>query len=185
MKLTGDYHWKPWCYPENPQPPVIASYESSMTRRLGEIAGRKAVILKRREAIAKADARDCQFLGQAATSWLWQREILLGHDSPWLYGYTLTLPAARSKSLWDLHRIGSKPLGEKLFTTENVWRDFFDVGEIGPEHSLWHRVNTMHPGIPEKLWARCSLFDYQGNPLLLYEVLFADCPSMPQSTLNP
>jgi chorismate--pyruvate lyase len=178
MKFSGNYPWKPWRFAENSQPPAVVGYEASMTQRLGEISGRKAVILKRKESIAKAAARDCLFLDQTPTTWLWQREILLGRDSPWLYGYTLTLPVTRSNGLWDLHRLGSKPLGEKLFTTENVWRDFFDVGEIGPEHSLWHKVNSMNPGVPEKLWGRCSVFNYQGNPLLLYEVLFPGCPGL-------
>jgi len=178
MKKFGDYHWQLWCSENNPTPPKLVTYEASMTRRLAELSGRKPTILKRREIRSRASIRDCQFIGQNPSAWLWQREILLGNEIPWLYGYTLTLPSARSRRLWDLHRIGSKPLGEKLFTAGNVNREYFDVGQIGKQHRLWHRVKAFKSDIPEKLWARCSVFDYQGNSLLLYEVLFPECPGL-------
>ncbi len=178
MKISGDYPWQCWCYPENPLPPEIVTYEASMTRRLAELSGEKPLILKRTELVSAAADRDCRFLEQPSTSWLWQREILLGHGSPWLFGYTLTLPTACSKSLWDLHRVGTRPLGEKLFTVDGVYREFFDIGQIGPPHQLWQRVRAMKRDIPDRLWARCSVFNYQGNPLLLYEVLFPECPGL-------
>ncbi len=178
MKFSADYHWQPWCYVENPMPPELMTYEASMTRRLWELSGKKPRILKRKESLSKASNRNCQFLEIKPSSWLWQREILLGNEIPWLYGYTLTLPTARAPGLWDLHRIGSKPLGEKLFTANGVYREFFDVGQIGSEHQLWQRVKAIKSDIPEKLWARCSVFNYQGNPLLLFEVIFPECPGL-------
>ena len=178
MKVSVDFHWQPWCYSNNPVPPELVTYEASMTRLLALKSGEKPRILKRKEALNKASHNNCELLGQSPTSWLWQREILLGNEVPWLYGYTLTLPATRSPGLWDLHRIGSKPLGEKLFTAKAVQRLFFDVGLIGKEHQLWHRVKAMKSDIDDKLWARCSVFSYQGNPLLLYEVLFPECPGL-------
>lgn len=149
-----------------------------MTRRLAEDSGSRPLIMDRKERIGPAHYRDNSLMGIKPGQWLWQREILLGNDQPWLYGYTMTLPTCRCASLWDLHRIGSKPLGEKLFTTQQVFRQYFDVGEINRQHYLWQQVNKMQADIPEKLWARCSLFSYQGNALLLYEVLLPHCPGI-------
>ncbi len=149
-----------------------------MTRRLAKDSGCKPLIMKRKECIGPAHYRDNVLLGVKPGQWLWQREILLGNKRPWLYGFTMTLPASRCASLWDLHHIGRKPLGEKLFTTRQVYRQFFDVGEINQKHYLWQRVKRMHTDLPETLWTRCSLFSYQGKALLLYEVLLPDCPGI-------
>ncbi len=159
-------------------PPEIVTYGKSMTKRLAEDSGCKPIILARKERIAPAHARDSQLIGVKTGQWLWQREILMGNQQVWLYGFTMTLPVARCASLWDLHHIGTKPLGAKLFTTKHVFREYFAVGEIAPQHNLWQKIRKMKPDIPEKLWARCSLFSYQLKPLLLYEVLLPDCPGM-------
>ncbi len=149
-----------------------------MTRRLAEESGCNPLILKRKENIGPAHYRESLLMDIKPGQWLWQREILLGSEQPWLYGYTLTLPACRCASLWNLHHIGSKPLGEKLFTTQRVYRQYFDVGEINQQHYLWQQLRQMLDDLPEKLWARCSLFSYQGKALLLYEVLLPHCPGI-------
>jgi len=178
MNQTGDYIWKPWRLTASTTPPEIVTYNASMTRRLAADSNETPLILKRREKITRAHSRDCLLLSQHPKSWLWQREILLGNQQPWLYGYTLTLPSCRSATLWDLHHIGSKPLGEKLFTTKNVQRVLFEVGEIPKSHYLWNKVQQLQADIPELLWARCSLFSYQKNALLLYEILLPECPGI-------
>lgn len=178
MIKTRDYIWTPWQDRIPAHIPEIVQYNASMTRRLSQDSGQKPLILKRSEKTAAAHHRDCLLLGMSAGTWLWQREILLGNRHPWLYGYTMTLPSTRSRTLWDLHHIGTKPLGEKLFTTSGVQRVLFEVGMIHPDHYLWRQVKAMHDDISDSLWGRCSLFNYQGNALLLYEILLPNCPGL-------
>ena len=176
--ICTDYVWIPWCRKPQQQPPMMLSFPGSMTGELARISGVKPLILKREEKIAQGHRRDCLSLLQPRSSWLWQRQIVLGDVQPWLMGFTLALPISRSPMLRELQNMGSRPLGEKLFSSRQVHRLSYSIGIVEAEHGLWQRTHKWFPDLPPALWARRSLFSFHQQPLLIYEVFLPTCPGI-------
>lgn len=99
------------------------------------------------------------------------REVLMGcGDARWLFAQTLIPEATLAAHPW-LARLGERPLGDALFSRDDVERGDFLFARIEPATPLGERVvgETAWRG-PASLWARRSYFFVAGLPLLVNEV---------------
>ncbi len=167
-----------WCHQTSIEPPEPLSFPGSMTEELGRLSGQKPLILKLEEQIAQADPVDCQALSEDKSALLWQRKIILGNQSPWLLGYTLASPSDKSPQLKALQNMGDSPLGNKLFASDDVWRQTYEIGLVGSEDNLWKRVKHWLPELNYPLWGRRSIFSFHGKPVLIYEIFLPTCPGI-------
>jgi len=108
----------------------------------------------------------------------WTREVqLLCGDQAWVFARTL-IPAATLRGRGRrLTQLGSRPLGEVLFTDPNVRRGPMEIARIVPGQRLHQRAFAGFTEPPEVIWGRRSLFRMDGRPLLVCEIFLPDLPA--------
>lgn len=65
--------------------------------------------------------------------------------------------------------LGSKPLGEYLFSSPNLKRSRVEWSKLTPESSLYRMAMANQQQHSEPVWGRRSLFHIDGKPLLVSE----------------
>ena len=99
------------------------------------------------------------------------REVLLYcGDTPWVFARsvlprkTLTGPRA------FLGKLGSRPLGEILFSDPNIQRDALEIAEIKKGQRMFDCATAHLKQAPNSVWGRRSVFYLHKKPLLVNEV---------------
>lgn len=99
----------------------------------------------------------------------WREVYLCCDGQPVVYACSL-LPRAALRGPWcDLTHLGSRPLGELLFTRRGVRRGPLDIGCIRPGAPL-HRAMSRGLAVPPgALWGRRSMFRLPDAPVVVCE----------------
>lgn len=127
---------------------------------------------------AKPLPGEARRLGLAPVRRVWVREVqLLCADRPWVFARTLIPPATLAGRGRRLTRLGTRPLGEVLFTDPGVRRGLVEAACLRPGQRLHRRIQKHLPeGLPP-VWGRRSLFVLAGRPLLVCEFFLPDLPA--------
>lgn len=99
----------------------------------------------------------------------WVRDVLLcDGDRTLVYAHSV-LPAASARGAWNLFAsLGTRPLGEVLFSDPAISRRTLRFRTLNARHPLFRRL-VSHAGLP-RLEARRSLFHRGACGLLVTEV---------------
>lgn len=96
--------------------------------------------------------------------------LLIGDGQVRVFAHSV-LPRSSLRGGWNgITRLGSRPLGEALFTNPRIRRLGLTIRRLDARHPLY-RAAQRHTGITaRKLWARRSVFCLSGRSLLVTEV---------------
>lgn len=99
------------------------------------------------------------------------REVLLLCDGvPVVFAHSV-LPRTGLRGGWNgITRLGSRSLGEALFSDHRIERQPLAYRQIRGGHPLFHAVSAQQALAASSLWARRSVFCLNGQPLLVTEV---------------
>ncbi|MHB1370307.1 MAG: chorismate--pyruvate lyase family protein [Pseudomonadaceae bacterium] len=140
----------------------------SLTRRLTELAAGAFSVTPLHQAWEPLRAAECAALGVAPGSQGWVREVYLcGHGRPWVFARSVATRAALERSGMDLQGLGSRSLGELLFSDPAFARGTlqacrYPAAWLPPEHRQ-----------PD-LWARRSRFSREHLGVLVAEVFLPE-----------
>jgi len=138
--------------------------QGSLTRRLTRLSRDHFSVTPLHEQWQVLRADECQALGLADGSSGWVREVYLrGHGTPWVFARSVAGRQALEADGLALDALGSRSLGELLFTTPAFQRQLIEV------------CHYPAPWLPaeqacEGLWARRSRFDRGALKVLVAEV---------------
>ncbi len=123
-------------------------------------------------------ADEARALGLRLGAWAWIREgQLLGDVQPWVFARTL-IPADTLRGRGRrLTRLGTRPLGEVLFTDPGVRRGPVAIARIAAGQRLHQRAFAADAEPSDPLWGRRSLFWIAERPLLVCEIFLPDLPT--------
>ena len=150
------------------------SDQGSMTHRLTEATDFPLTVKVMSSSDQDIDNEERSFLKiVAAQSYV--REVLMSIDNqPWLYGRTIIPDQTLQGDGSELKLLGDKPLGQLLFKNELNSRQLIEVATITKNHYLYPHFAM--DGELQNLWARRSMFLFNGSPLLVQEVFMPSCP---------
>lgn len=160
----------PWCSASQLAVPPSATQrdwlcdQDSLTRKLTELADQYFSVLPLVEGWQNLRADECLALGVPDGSQGWVREVYLrGHQQPWVFARSVATRAALDGSGLDLAHLGTRSLGELLFSDQA-----FSRGPLQACHypSAWLPAEVR----AEQLWARRSRFSRGPLALLVVEV---------------
>ncbi|MFT5452973.1 MAG: chorismate--pyruvate lyase [Enterobacterales bacterium] len=150
------------------------SDQGSMTNRLIAVADYPLTVKVMSSSEQEIDKEEGAIL-KIATSQSYVREVVMSIDNkPWLYGRTIIPDQTLQGDGCELKLLGDKPLGQLLFKNELNSRQSIEVATITKNHHLYPHF-AVDAGL-EKLWARRSMFLFNGSPLLVQEVFMPNCP---------
>ena len=111
------------------------------------------------------------------TDKIWLREItMICNNEPWVFARTI-IPTQHLNSPFNaLINSGQEPIGNLLFSNENIQRQIFSFAAVNEKHA-WHQhikaqttINEDEPAqLKNQYWIRQSQFNAQSDKLLLTE----------------
>lgn len=140
----------------------------SLTRRLTALADGAFSVTPLTEGWQAMREDECTALGMPAGSHGWVREVYLsGHEQPWVFARSVAARQALEQSGLDLPHLGSRSLGELLFSDPAFQRSQLEARHYPIE---WLPEAVRRPG----LWARRSCFSQGDLRILVAEVFLPE-----------
>jgi chorismate lyase len=138
--------------------------KGSLTRRLTELADGAFSVEPLNEGWQVMRADECAALDVAEGSEGWVREVYLrGHHEPWVFARSVAARQALEQSGLDLPHLGSRSLGELLFSDPAFSR--------GPLQARRYPAAWLPQDVRQsQLWARRSCFSQDKLRVLVTEV---------------
>jgi chorismate--pyruvate lyase len=138
--------------------------QDSLTQRLIELSAEHFSVSPLSEGWQRLRNDECSALGVPDGSQGWVREVYLrGHGQPWVFARSVAARSALEGSGMGLDQLGSRSLGELLFSD----RAF----ERGPLQACRYPAAWLPLEVrAERLWARRSCFSRGALAVLVAEV---------------
>ncbi|MNO46096.1 Chorismate pyruvate-lyase [compost metagenome] len=138
--------------------------QGSLTRRLTAQSSGAFAVQPLEEGWHRLRSDECAVLGIAEGSLGWVREVYLhGHGQPWVFARSVAARSALEGSGFDLRLLGSRSLGELLFSDRAFAR--------GPIEVCRYPAACLPPAVrAERLWGRRSCFSRGALGVLVAEV---------------
>lgn len=138
--------------------------QGSLTRRLTALSADRFAVQPLQQGWQVLRADECAALRVPAGSMGWVREVfLLGIGQPWVFARSVAARQALEGSGFELGKLGSRSLGELLFSDRAFAR-----GEL---QACRYPAAWLPPQVrAEQLWGRRSCFRRDGLGVLVAEV---------------
>lgn len=179
MKRKRSYLFKSvWHLPKrlffSKVPPALLSWlldPSSLTLRLQRACEGNFSVQVLYQHWSKPAADEASLLGIRRGERVLVRQVhLLCDGQPWVFARTV-IPASTMRGRGRrLSQLGSRPLGEVLFSDPSISRGTMQIASIHPGQVLFRRATSLLEKRPETIWGRRSLFYVGHRPLLVNEV---------------
>lgn len=169
---AADAHWRvaplPGFSPDQKDWLTRGSSLTAHLRTLGAVAVRVT-----REAVDLPFDDEYAALAIAPRTPVWVREVVLSVDgTPYVAAHSI-VPLAASTGVWQaMRRLRTRPLAELLYSDSSVSRSSLVSRRVTARHPL-HRLALREIGDarPHALFARRSVFERYGEPLMVTEVM--------------
>ncbi|MGB9128923.1 MAG: chorismate lyase [Thiobacillus sp.] len=162
-----------WLAHPHPIPRSLRAWLSdhgSLTQRLkSRCASFRVVPLT--TGLARPNPDEYALLGLAPGTRAYVREVLLLCDGvPVVFAHSV-LPYTGLRGGWDgITRLGSRSLGEALFSDHRIARQPLAYRNVRGGHPLFRAITAQQSLQAGSLWARRSVFCLNHHPLLVTEV---------------
>lgn len=121
--------------------------------------------------LARPNVDEYAMLDMAPGTLAYVREVLLlCNEVPVVFAHSV-LPHPSLRGDWNgISRLGSRPLGEALFSDHRIQRQPLAFRNLRHDHPLFRTLARQHTLNVSSLWARRSAFCLNSHPLLVTEV---------------
>lgn len=121
--------------------------------------------------LARPNPDEYALLGLTPGCRAYVREVLLlCNEVPVVFAHSV-LPPAGLRGGWNgITRLGSRSLGEALFSDHRIERQPLAYCHVRGDHPLYRATARQQPLSVGSLWARRSVFCLNSHPLLVTEV---------------
>jgi chorismate--pyruvate lyase len=162
----GWYRAERWPEAQRPECWSWLTHRGSLTQKLRGVSGAAFHVHVLNETATRLDAEDARLLAAEPGSRARLREVFLCGESPMVYGRTL---AAADDAVALLNALGAQPLGDRVFGAPDTERGHIEIKCVGKNDELYLAATQTLVDAPAALWARRSVLQAQGVPLLIYE----------------
>ena len=152
----------------------------SLTSRLRRACLGRFSVRVLRQGRGRALPSEARLLGMGRGEGAVLREVQLLCDGEcWVFARTVIPARSVRGAMHRLLGLGTRPLGEVLFTDRRVRRGEVQAARIRPGHALFGHAVAHLPVRPGELWGRRAVFWLEGRPLLVNELFLPGVPACP------
>jgi chorismate lyase len=149
----------------------------SLTQRIKQHCNQQFEVKIIQQGWQKPQLDEANQLGLAPHQYALVREVyLLCHQQPFVYARSIIPQKTLKTNRACLGKLGTRPLGEILFSSPSVKRGKIYVSHFEENHTLYKKMaitkNNFSATNPS-FWGRRSLFFLQSNPMLVSEIFIA------------
>jgi chorismate--pyruvate lyase len=149
---------------------TIFFHPGSMTKILKELSRYRLSLDVLEHAWQKPQYSESTILSSDHAWGIGREVVMSGVGQPWLYGRTFFPETVVKAQGNDFLFLGSRPLGELLFSNPQISRGEFSVARLLPGHREYQDAAQALQQFPEYLWARRSEFFLPSGEITLLEV---------------
>lgn len=159
----------------NPQILSWLEDEGSLTLRLKTLCPDQFSVVVLAQQWCKPEHSEQLLLGLRRPQRVLLREVHLKcADNMYVYARSvIPMPTLKGKHRRLLY-LGSKPLGEYLFSSPRLKRSRIEWSKLTPDSSLYQKAMANRPHEQKPVWGRRSLFHIDNKPLLVSEFFLPD-----------
>lgn len=140
----------------------------SLTQRLRSIYGTSVAVKLLFQQWRKPLLSERRLLGLQEPHWCLTREVLLHADGKSLILARTIIPAATIKiANRSLSRLGTRPLGEVIFSYPKLARIAMDIALIQP--TTWTDLARDAAGLQQAIWGRRTVYEIKQRQMLVSE----------------
>jgi chorismate--pyruvate lyase len=123
------------------------------------------------EVVVLGEGNLAPFNGEfPSQSQAWAREVLLCLDGiPWVFARTLIPGSLLQQKESDFLTLGTRPLGELLFSSDEFSPGKIEIAHFTPCHKLANLMTSLKQNVEQELWGRRRYFSYNGEELIVSE----------------
>ena len=168
-----DHYWQSLLLGSADYTPWLRN-EGSLTRRIQQRC-QLFTVRPLRSGLARVAYDEAALLGLPYDRNAFSREVFLYADGrPVVFAHS-TCAHEHLRGTWKAMRgLGNRSLGTLLFTHPLMVREPLRYKALHFRHPLYHSASAVLGGAPDRLWARRSLFNLHGAPLLVTEVFLPE-----------
>jgi chorismate--pyruvate lyase len=157
----------------------------SLTRRLRQCCPDGFQVRVLRQGWSRPSRDEARVLRLRLDARAWTREVqLFCGDQPWVFARTLIPTVTLRGRGRRLTQLGSRPLGEVLFSDPGVQRGPVEIARIINGQRLHQCAFAGFAEPPDAIWGRRSVFFIDGQPLLVCEIFLPDLPASPADRIR-
>ena len=145
----------------------------SLTQKIERVIGQKLEVLVLRDCRQNLNSDEsCYFHFKIKRCRV--REVLLcANGIPLVMAHSIIPTTSSSGSNHEVLRLGRKPLGAVLFAKTRMHskqKPPREIARLDKQTPLWKKCFQQYPELPPVSWARRTLYQLHGRPLLVSEV---------------
>ena len=145
----------------------------SLTQKIELAIGQKLEVLVLRDCRQNLNSDEGRYFHFKINRCRVREVLLCVNGIPLVMAHSIIPTASSSGSNHDVLRLGKKPLGAVLFAKTRMHskkKPMREIARLDKQSVLWKKCFKQFPELPKTAWARRTLYNLKGRPLLVSEV---------------
>jgi len=164
---SGELHqaprkWQPWL-----------SDTGSLTQKIERAIGQKLEVIVLRDCRQNLNSDESRYFHFEIKRCRIREVLLCANGVPLVMAHSIIPSSSSSGSNHEVLRLGKKPLGAVLFAKTRMHskkKPPREIARLDKQSALWKKCFGQYPELPSVSWARRTLYQLKGRPLLVSEV---------------
>jgi chorismate--pyruvate lyase len=164
---SGEIHraprkWQPWL-----------SDTGSLTQKIENALGQKLEVRVLRDCPQSLNRDESRYFHFKIRRCRVREVLLCTNNIPVVMAHSVIPTLSSSGSNHSILRLGTKPLGAVLFAKTRSYvkaKPPRDIARLDKSSALWKRCSKNNSGLSSPLWARRTLYQLKGRPILVNEI---------------
>ena len=168
---SGEIHraprkWQPWL-----------SDTGSLTQKIEKVIGQKLEVQVLRDCPQTLNSDESRYFHFRIRRCRVREVLLCFNGTPLVMAHSVVPTLSSSGSNHAILRLGKKPLGAVLFAKEGrrtKSKPPRDIARLDKQSALWKKCSKNYSGLSSPLWARRTLYQLKGHPILVNEIFLPE-----------
>jgi len=164
---SGEIHraprkWQPWL-----------SDSGSLTQKIENAIGQKLEVQVLRDCPQSLNSDESRYFHFKIRRCRVREVLLCANNIPVVMAHSVIPTLSSSGSNHAVLRLGKRPLGAVLFAKTRRYvkvKPPRDIARLDKGSALWKRCSKNYSGLSSPLWARRTLYQLKGRPILVNEI---------------
>lgn len=164
---SGEIHraprkWQPWL-----------SDTGSLTQKIENAIGQKLEVQVLRDCPQSLNSDESRYFHFKIRRCRVREVLLCANNIPVVMAHSVIPILSSSGSNHDVLRLGTKPLGAVLFAKTRKYskaKPPREIARLDKSSALWKRCSKNYDRLTSPLWARRTLYQLKGHPILVNEI---------------
>ncbi len=149
------------------------SYSGSLTQKIEGVIGQKLEVQVLRDCPQSLNSDESRYFHFRIRRCRVREVLLCANGIPLVMAHSVIPTLSSSGSNHSILRLGTKPLGAVLFSNirkQSKAKPRREIIRLNKRSELWKKSQRHYSEISSPLWARRTLYQLKGHPILVNEI---------------